>query len=243
MSNFMTPPSAWIDSKVHARSTSILIHLVSPSNGDHYIYLVIQTKDGKFSIPGGLIDFGEKPFEAVIRELMEESGLSKSDCKYLMENLRVEVKYTVPGENGTVPCRMYHWFFLDSGNVRHILRDRYLPTRLPNGRPTETKYAGLFYFGDILRIARRGSALSYSFDGKDHSSSLRNCQRKIFTKVEYEKLNASSANILSLLPTRGSKFARPAPVPATAPSQLACRTCTFLNPAFAGFCSMCGDSL
>jgi ADP-ribose pyrophosphatase YjhB (NUDIX family) len=35
----------------------------------------VEPSRGKFSIPGGMVELGEEPEEAVVRELMEETGL------------------------------------------------------------------------------------------------------------------------------------------------------------------------
>jgi len=48
---------------------------------DHKILLVKERDDEWWSLPGGGIDHGETPAEALIRELAEELGLAPADIK------------------------------------------------------------------------------------------------------------------------------------------------------------------
>lgn len=265
MSSFMTLPTDWKNSTEQPRAASIMMHLIYP-NGDHEVYLTVLYKSGQFSIPGGRLNRGEKTFNGALRELMEESDLSVSDCKILQSSKQVEVKYTIPGDNGALSCRMYHWFFYNQDFIRDILRDRVLPIVYNAQRQVknETKYAGLFRFSDILGIARNNSHLSYTFDGKNYSGTLRNCMKHVFTRIKYHRFTHNSAHDLLQIPMHNGQLIRPArvlapvparapaPVPARAPARALaqhtiipadkwdCARCTFLNDEKLDSCVMCG---
>jgi 8-oxo-dGTP diphosphatase len=60
---------------------------------------------GKWSIPGGLVELGERMEEAVIREVKEETGLEVYEPRLLDV-----VDYVSLGERGAV---MYHYVIVD----------------------------------------------------------------------------------------------------------------------------------
>jgi ADP-ribose pyrophosphatase YjhB (NUDIX family) len=82
-------------------------------DGDH-VLLVRRGQapsQGKWSLPGGLIDLGERLDDAVVREVEEECGLS---IKVL--GLCGVIDRIIPGEPveaGGPPTVRYHWVIID----------------------------------------------------------------------------------------------------------------------------------
>lgn len=62
---------------------------------------------GKWSLPGGLLDLGERLEDAVVREVEEESGLRVN-----VQGLCGVVDRIVAGEPGA-PAVRYHWVIVD----------------------------------------------------------------------------------------------------------------------------------
>lgn len=44
-------------------------------------FMIMQEDDGKWELPGGGLEWGEKPFEALTREIKEETGLEILEVK------------------------------------------------------------------------------------------------------------------------------------------------------------------
>lgn len=58
---------------------------------------------GKLDLPGGSLEFGEKPLEGLVRELKEETGLSIKN-----QNLLDFLSHTVIYQNNNEDVEMYH---------------------------------------------------------------------------------------------------------------------------------------
>ena len=110
------------------------------------ILMCLRRKDpykGKFNMPGGHIEPGEKPLDAAYRELYEETAITRDDVElvrfmdftYYLSDLRIEVYFgilrhevTVHGEENDL-----YWLpltenffdynrFAGDGNIGHIMR-------------------------------------------------------------------------------------------------------------------------
>lgn len=67
-------------------------------NDNGQILFLCRTKDvsfepGKYCLPGGHIDEGETPKEAVVREVLEETGLKVKDCYEVAKSSNPEIHY------------------------------------------------------------------------------------------------------------------------------------------------------
>ena len=65
---------------------------------------------GKWSLPGGLVDLGERHEDAVVREVEEESGL-----RVQVLGLCGVIDRVIPGEHADAggPAVRYHWVIVD----------------------------------------------------------------------------------------------------------------------------------
>ncbi|MGL5807437.1 MAG: NUDIX hydrolase [Xenococcaceae cyanobacterium] len=71
------------------------------------LLLVKEKEDGCWTLPGGWIDIGEQPSEAVVREVYEESGYQTKAVKLLMVCDRNHPRYQHP----PFPYHVYKLFF------------------------------------------------------------------------------------------------------------------------------------
>jgi ADP-ribose pyrophosphatase YjhB (NUDIX family) len=74
---------------------------------DDRLLLVKEREDGCWTLPGGWIDIGEPPSEAVVREVYEESGYQTKAVKLLMVCDRNHSRYQHP----PFPYHVYKLFF------------------------------------------------------------------------------------------------------------------------------------
>jgi ADP-ribose pyrophosphatase YjhB (NUDIX family) len=78
---------------------------------------------GKWSLPGGLLDLGERLEDAVVREVEEESGL-----RVQVLGLCGVIDRVIPGEHADSwgPAVRYHWVIVDyvAAVVGGVLRQR-----------------------------------------------------------------------------------------------------------------------
>jgi 8-oxo-dGTP diphosphatase len=76
------------------RQLSVVIALIKNEQGNSLLQkrvdLLIPTADGKWEFPGGKIDYGESPEDAIKRECMEEIG-----CEIEVERLLPLVQSTI----------------------------------------------------------------------------------------------------------------------------------------------------
>lgn len=82
-----TPRPGWVPGRLHrsARAASVLI-LLYPRQGEAHLLLTVRTNSvemhrGQVSFPGGVIERGESPEEAALREAEEEVGVVPSQVR------------------------------------------------------------------------------------------------------------------------------------------------------------------
>ena len=92
---------------------------------------------GKLMQPGGHIELDEDPWQAIIREIGEETGYDISQLKVLQSAPNIQKN---PESNATylpIPVVFNHHRFNDTDHFHDDLAFAFLTTELPNNEPNE----------------------------------------------------------------------------------------------------------
>lgn len=100
--------------------TVSVVSIVTNSNGEILILDHFIRPGASWALPGGFIEFGEKPEDAIVRELKEETGLDLVDVRLVRVRTigkHIEILYLSKGE-GQVQIkkseiRDYGWYSAD----------------------------------------------------------------------------------------------------------------------------------
>ncbi len=97
--------------------------------------LLSRTRDGSWTLPGGRVEHGEDPFDAVIREVLEETGYAAVVERLLGVDSRV-----IPGAERRVPGSLSHQNVGVFYSVRITGGE---PRPEPNGETTESAWTSI----------------------------------------------------------------------------------------------------
>ena len=77
------------------RNPSLAVDAICLRSGGSEVLLIKRGRTpwkGKFAFPGGFVDYGEDPEIAVLRELLEETGIDEEEIELLKANERIKIE-------------------------------------------------------------------------------------------------------------------------------------------------------
>ena len=99
-------------------SSGGVVYYISKENFVHF--LILKHKNGDhWDLPKGHIESGESIYETALREITEETGLTKNDLKFIKE-LKHKNNYSFKQGSLTISKTIHLFLFESSSNIIHL---------------------------------------------------------------------------------------------------------------------------
>lgn len=113
-----------------ARATKERATIICQEDGK---VLLVRKADDKWNLPGGKVESGEKPLQAAVRELSEETGLETDSLQFLGRNMFEQRAHyvflaafsspvNVVAQNEIAECRWFSRAELETSPLKRTLR-------------------------------------------------------------------------------------------------------------------------